>query len=266
MAASARPRALAGPDSVPGLKLAVSSEPFGATGGDLFDAVRIDGPFEKQERWAIIIADASGRGAAGAAVIARVRTLFRTRAQRSTSAADLLWHLNEYLSRGAIESSFVTAFVGIYTPATGRFTYASAGHPPPLHASASGLRRLDSVGSYPLGIDGGRLFEEASVVLKPGDSLAFYTDGISEARDATGTMFGIQGLEQAFTSGGSSHEALEALRRTVSAHRRGVQATDDQTLAVATVERPSGVIAELGPARSADRAPATEPFRLRFAV
>ena len=132
----------------------------------------------------------------------------------------------------------VTAFLGIYEPASRRLTYARAGHPPPLlRCAADGaVLALDDVGSYPLGIDESETFQEASVQLERGDILLLYTDGITEAQGTAEDLFGIDRLTRAFRDGSDRPaELIDRLHDAVRAHEHGTAAGDDQTLVAARV-------------------------------
>ena len=108
---------------------------------------------------------------------------------------------------------FVTAFYGVYDPATLTLTYACAGHNPPrLRRCGDGSSHsLDEVGGPPLGLFDELDYDQTTLALRPGDILAFYTDGITEAMDADSVQFGVTRLDA----------VLAALRaRRARDHRR----------------------------------------------
>jgi sigma-B regulation protein RsbU (phosphoserine phosphatase) len=224
---------------IPGLQIAASYETFGEAGGDLYDFIPLRAaPSDERERWALFIGDASGHGPSAAVVIAIVQALLHSHPPGVTSPAALMQHLNEHLCRRPIDSSFVTAFVGVYEPSSRRLTFACAGHPPPLlkGAMSRAARCINSISGYPLGIDTQQTFQEASIDLDRGDTLLFYTDGILEARDQSGAMFGIDGIEAVVRRcSGASHEIVQTMRQAVTAHENGRRATDDQTLVALNV-------------------------------
>jgi serine phosphatase RsbU (regulator of sigma subunit) len=118
------------------------------------------------------------------------------------------------------------------------FTYDTDRHPPPLlrRAADGAVRALESVGSYPLGIDESETFQEASVQLERGDVLLLYTDGITDARRTAADLFGVDRLTRMFRDGGDRPEELsDGLRGAVRAHEQGDAAEDDQTLVAARV-------------------------------
>jgi sigma-B regulation protein RsbU (phosphoserine phosphatase) len=228
------------PDPLPkisGLELAVSFDPSGRAGGDLYDFFPLDDDAGPRGRWCIFIGDASGHGSAAAVVMAMVQTILHAHPSDVAGPAEILGHVNRQLCRKKI-GGFVTAFLGIYQPDEKRLVYASAGHPAPLFKSPGGdkVGQLDAVASYPLGIDATESFKSAEIELHVGDMLLFYTDGITEARGADRAMFELERLEKEFREFGGGPEALiKHLRGLVNAHQRGQTPVDDETLVAARI-------------------------------
>ena len=235
------------PASLPriaGLEIAASYEPLGRAGGDLYDFFPLD---ERQDdrvdtpttpsRWCVFIGDFEGHGLAAALVMAIAQAVLRAHPAGITTPAGLLIHANRQLCSSRI-GGLVTAFLGIYEPASRRLTYARAGHPPPLlrRAADGAISTLDAVGSCPLGVDESEAFQEASVQLERGDVLLLYTDGITEAHDATEDLFGVDRLTRLFHHGSDRPaELIDRLRGAVRAHEHDQAAGDDQTLVAARV-------------------------------
>ena len=235
------------PASLPriaGLEIAASYAPLGRAGGDLYDFFPLDERYDNQadvhatpSRWCVFIGDVEGHGLAAAVVMAVVQSVLHANPAGIATPAGLLMYGNRQLCSSRI-SGLVTAFLGIYEPASRRLIYARAGHPPPLlrRAADGSIRALDAVGSYPLGIDELETFQEASVQLERGDTLLLYTDGITEAQGTAEDLFGIDRLTRAFGDGGDRPEELiDRLRDAVRAHEHGQAAGDDQTLVAARV-------------------------------
>lgn len=213
-----------------GWEIAVSYEPCGHAGGDLYDFFPVDEG--APSRWCILVADATGHGLAAAVVIAMVQSILHAHPNGVDGAAGLLGHANGHLCRKGIRT-FVTAFLGIYEPLTRRLVYSCAGHPPPLLKTAidGKISRLDAVGNCPIGIHENETYLEASMHVGPGDTLLLYTDGITEARDRFGNLFSEKRLRAAFSECTERPaDIVEQLERRISAHRRGQRATDDQVL------------------------------------
>jgi sigma-B regulation protein RsbU (phosphoserine phosphatase) len=217
--------------TIPGIDVAASCQPCGHAGGDLYDVFPLD-DVSAPDRWCVFIGDATGHGLAAAVVIAMVHSILRAHPSHVRGPADLLAHCNRHLCRTCIPG-FVTGFIGVFEASSRRLTYASAGHPPPLaKASVDGIvSRLDAVASYPLGIDAGNTFAEASIRIRPCDTILLYTDGITEVRNSGGEMLSEERLELALGESRQRPEGLIAhLQKLVSTHREGGPPTDDQTL------------------------------------
>jgi serine phosphatase RsbU (regulator of sigma subunit) len=131
--------------------------------------------------------------------------------------------LDEVAVLGNMGEMFATAVVVLIDPASGRLTYANAGHPPPVLMPGAGggaaSRQLDATG--PILSDlfaGSRLWSSRSVILAPDDRLLLYTDGLTEARDAAGTQFGLGRLATEGARPAVSSAVLDHLFAEVSAY------------------------------------------------
>jgi sigma-B regulation protein RsbU (phosphoserine phosphatase) len=229
---------------IAGLEIAVSYEPSGRAGGDLYDFFPLDerhndhvGADPAPTRWCVFIGDATGHGLAAAVVMAIVQSVLHAHPVGIARSASLLAHVNRQLCRKHMDGLF-TAFLGIYEPISRRLTYANAGHPRPLlrRSSDGSVCPLDAVATFPLGIDESETFKEATVQLESGDTLLLYTDGITEARGAEGDLFEQDRLTRVFRDGGDRPaELIERLRKAVRAHEQGQNPSDDQTLVAARI-------------------------------
>ncbi len=220
---------------IPTLDLAVSYHTSERAGGDYYDFFPLP-----EGKWGILIADVSGHGTPAAVLMAITHSIAHVFPGDPCPPAHLLNHVNRHLAERYTvwDGKFVTAFYGIYNPATRLLTYACAGHNPPrLRRAAEGtLLSLDNVQSLPLGINPEQTYEESTVVLRPGDVLVLYTDGITEAANPAGELFGLERLDQLLNHGPDRAEGL--LRQVLAAVERftvGRPAADDRTLLVAAV-------------------------------
>lgn len=140
----------------------------------------------------------------------------------------------------SIEQSFVTAFLGFYEPATRRLTYCRAGHNPPLlkdFPHQGPPLRLDAVGELPLGIMPDVKYSEASIVLRPGQTLILYTDGISDGKKDDGEPFGIEGIEQSLIEcTGAPDLAIMHINDALHAQHVDVRPNDNQTIIAVQVD------------------------------
>ena len=162
-------------------------------GGDFYDYVDID-----KDHVAIIIGDVSGKGVPAAMFMMKTITSFRDFARRGKTPSEILKDVNASIFKGNTDSMFVTCFLAILDKKTGKLTYSSAGHNPPVIGSNKNYKFLNSTPALILGC-----FETANVVdnevtLKPGETITLYTDGITEARNNEGAFFGEERLINVF--------------------------------------------------------------------
>src|SRR5215211_9367005 len=159
-------------------------QPAREVGGDFYDFLTLpDG------RVGIIIGDVSGKGVAAALVMANTQSVLRAVSQVSATPGELLSQVNEVLWTYIPPNMFVTCFCGILNPESGRFTYANAGHNPPLRQHGGKAIDLRATG-MPLGLMLGMYYEEKETVLLPGDGVLFYSDGLIEAHNQEREMLG----------------------------------------------------------------------------
>ena len=160
--------------------------PAQEVGGDFYDWFLLD-----DDRLGVVVADVSGKGVPAAFFMAIARTLLKANSRYARSPAEALAHANQSLAAENEEMMFVTLFYGVLQLSTGRFTYASGGHNPPVLRSADGhVRLLPRPRGMALAVDPDAPFAEGELRLAPGDTLFLYTDGVTEALDAHGRLFG----------------------------------------------------------------------------
>ncbi len=222
--------------AIPNLDLAAHYQTSRWAGGDYYDIFALpDG------RWGLLIADVSGHGTPAAVMMAVTHSIAHTYPGDPQRPGAMLDFINHHLaSRYTSEiEAFVTAFYGIFDPASRTLTYASAGHNPPRlkRCEDGSVMSLEDVGNLPLGVDVEMSYDEATHTLRPGDQIIFYTDGITEAHGPDGrTMFGVERLDEVLenchlTADGLIHAVLDA----VEGFTAGSAAEDDRTLLVAKV-------------------------------
>jgi sigma-B regulation protein RsbU (phosphoserine phosphatase) len=221
--------------AIPTLELAASYHTSQRAGGDYYDFFPLP-----ENKWGILIADVSGHGTPAAVLMAITHSIAHVFPGPPCPPAHLLNHLNRHLAERYTvwDGKFVTAFYGIYDPAHRQLTYACAGHNPPrLRRGAEGtLFSLDNVQSLPLGIDAGQIYAESTMVLRPGDVLVLYTDGITEAANPAGELFGLNRLDQVLSRcSGSANQLLNEVLTAVDQFTAGHPAADDRTLLVAAI-------------------------------
>ena len=200
---------------VEGLDLGLVMQPAFApeqVGGDFSDVFLIDDSLV-----AVLIGDVAGKGIRAAGLTERVRSAVRAFSTVDSSPAFILRKTNQLLLRRETEGEFVTAFLLVLDKETGRATYASAGHPPPVVVNACACRLLDVSFGIPLGAFN-EDYLDAHQTLASDDCLVFYTDGVTEARLA-GELFGEARLIEAVARlrECSAQELAEGLRDEAAA-------------------------------------------------
>ncbi|MEI6545636.1 MAG: PP2C family protein-serine/threonine phosphatase [Burkholderiales bacterium] len=174
-----------------GLAIQAKMQPAKEIGGDFYDFFALD-----EHHVAMTVADVSGKGVPAALFMAVSRTLLRAVAQFSESPAKCLVRLNDLLAADNERMMFVTLFYAILDTRDGKLVYANAGHNLPYVLRATGaLEAIGQSGGMALAIMEGNEYEDHQVTLAPGDRLFMYTDGVTEAFDPQGQMFGEPRLE-----------------------------------------------------------------------
>jgi serine phosphatase RsbU (regulator of sigma subunit) len=217
----------AGEPSVPGFQLAGRSTPARQVGGDYYDFIPLG-----DERTLFVMADVSGKGAPAAILMSGVRAALHSIPIEKVALSDIAARLNTFIHSCTRASEFITLFVGVLDNATGELRYVNAGHDfPYLLPQAGGIERLE-VGGLLMGAYPNAAYEEAVVHLRPGDRLFLYTDGLSEALDPEGVMFGEERIHETLcaTRELSAAEALEMMMARVGDFTREAEASDDITM------------------------------------
>lgn len=178
-----------------GWQLAAHYQPAREVGGDFYDFLRFpDG------RLGIIIADVTDKGVPAAMVMATTRSILRAAAERLVEPGAVLERTNEVLCPDIPPKMFVTCCYAVLDPASGVLRFANAGHDLPYRRRADGVDELRATG-MPLGLLPGMGYEEKEVVLQPGDTVVFHSDGIAEAHDPQRDMFGFPRLKACIADG-----------------------------------------------------------------
>ena len=182
---------------LPGFALTSSYRPAQEVGGDFFQVVPLAGGGTM-----VVLGDVSGKGLPAAMTVALVVGTVRTLAEFTRSPAEMLDGLNRRL-RGRLHGGFATC-LALRLEADGTGAIASAGHPSPYLNG----RELDLQGALPLGI-GEAKYEEIPLQLEPGDHLALYTDGLLEARNEKGDLYGFDRLQSLFERAAAANVASD---------------------------------------------------------
>lgn len=219
---------------IPNMDVAAYYQTSRQAGGDYYDFFPLpDG------KWGILITDVSGHGTPAAVIMAVTHTIAHTYPGSPAPPGKLLGYVNHHLTSRYTtgNGSFVTAFYGIFDPQRRELTYACAGHNPPRlkHCGARSVSALNQVAGLPMGITDER-YAESTQTLQPGDQLIFYTDGITEAQNRDGEMFGLQRLDAVLGGcGRQANELLSSVLRALEVFTENRPADDDRTLLLATI-------------------------------
>ena len=180
------------PKSAPELgsyQIAAYYRPAREVSGDFYDFLE-----HEDGRLGLVVGDASGKGVPAAMVMANTRSVLRTIAQRGDLApGQVLAEANEILYPDIPSNMFVTCFYGVLDPSCDTLTYANAGHDLPYLQRSGDPGELRARG-MPLGLMPGMSYDEREVVVDAGECVLFYSDGLVEAHDPQGEMFGFPRL------------------------------------------------------------------------
>jgi sigma-B regulation protein RsbU (phosphoserine phosphatase) len=169
---------------LPGYAVAAATRPCHEVGGDDYDVIGIG-----QGRWAIVIADVSGKGVPASILMASLHASLHALAG-TADPATILVRLNRFLFESTQPSKFATVFYAELDTEAGRLVYVNGGHVPPYHVSSAGhVSRLEA-GGPAVGLLEGMPFEAGSVALAAGDRVVMVTDGATEARSPLDEEFG----------------------------------------------------------------------------
>jgi predicted ester cyclase len=217
------------PEDLPALEgwqISPFYQPAREVGGDFYDL------FELQDgRLGIVVGDATGHGVPAALVMASARSMLRAVAQASDTPGDVLSRVNDPLATDIPSNMFVTCFYAILDPESGSLSYANAGHDLPYLRRHSGECEELRARGMPLGIMPGMSYEQKEVVLEGGEAALFYSDGLVEAHDPEGEMFGFPRLQALVAEHGEENSLEERLLEELySFVGEGWEQEDDITL------------------------------------
>lgn len=211
-------------------EISASMEPAREVGGDLYDFFMLDA-----ERLFFLVGDVSGKGLAASIFMAVSKALCKSAALRRGQRVDeLLTQAGAEIARENPESLFVTVFAGVLDARSGHLEYCNAGHEPPFALALNGeVARLEGGGGPPLCVLDGFSYVAAEHRMSPRETLCVVSDGVTEAMNAVGGLYGAQRLRQAI--GLARHAAtpatfVDVVRADVAQFVAGAEAADDLTL------------------------------------
>ncbi len=225
------------PPRVPGIAISAACQPSREVGGDLYDFLTLPGG-----RIGVVVADVSGKGVPASLYMTLTKGLLDSVTEYSADPGEILREINRHLYEVCRRRMFVTMFLGIVDPAGRTLTFARAGHNPTIvHRAAENRTWLLESPGMGLGLNGGGIFDQSLKVetlrLQQRDKLFFYSDGITEARNAKNEEYGEERLMAmaARTDGLDVEQSRDAILADVAEFLGSVQPQDDQTLVIVQV-------------------------------
>jgi len=208
------------------LDVAAKFVPARAIGGDLYDFI----PYSLS-RLGIVIGDVSGKGAPAAIYAALVSGIIRSHAPIEPGPAEMLSAVNLSLAERRIEAQFVSIIYAVWDDEHRTLTVANSGLPRPVYVHGGKNEVIEATG-LPLGLFDEAEYDEFKFRMKPGDMFVFFSDGILDARNRKGDLFGRGRAEKiiAECQGKSADCVVDALFKAAAEHSAGVETFDDQTV------------------------------------
>lgn len=218
------------------LDIAAKFVPARAIGGDLYDFMSYS-----LARTAIVIGDVSGKGAPAAIYAALVSGILRSHAPIEPAPAEMLSAVNFSLGERRIEAQFVSLIYAVWDDENRSLRIANSGLPRPIYCRDGKISIIEATG-LPLGLFDEAEYDEFSFKAKPGDMFVLFSDGILDARNKAGDLFGRGRLEHIVTANcnASADTVVKAIFSAVAEHTAGEEAFDDQTVVVIRVKGTPG--------------------------
>jgi serine phosphatase RsbU (regulator of sigma subunit) len=217
------------PDSLPEhpqWQLAARWRTARQVGGDFYDMFELP-----DNHIGIFIADVADKGMPAALFMALTRTLMHAAVIENPSPGRALQRVNELLLPDTRQGMFVTAVYGVLNQETGELTYANAGHNPPLVVRKDSVERLTRT-AVALGAWSSSSFDERTITIASGESLLLYTDGLTEAFNLEGDMFGEERLLRAigWQASTSAEDMLKTVETALDEFIADAPPSDDLTM------------------------------------
>ncbi len=202
-------------------------EPAREVGGDLYDFFLMD-----EDHLCISIGDVSDKGVPAALFMAITKTLIKTYAETTRSTSKIITKINGILAKDNPNCMFVTLLVGILNIKTGELKYANAGHNPPIIKSGNKTFFQKGLSGPMAGAMEDMIFKELTVTLSPGDTLFFYTDGVTEAMNDSQTLYSDNRLLNLIDTlqGANAKQIIEKVNQDLKIFIKKAPQSDDITM------------------------------------
>lgn len=202
--------------------------PARQVGGDFYDVFNLG-----DNRLGVLIGDVADKGVPSAIFMARAHALIIAEADGATNPGEVLRMANKHITRLEKSTQFVTALYGVLNATTGEFSYARAGHEPPLLLNEKGeVHRLPHQPGMALGLWEDIALDEYSLILPKGSLLVMFTDGMTDCRNPKGEPFGLERIKTTVSElrSFSAQASCDELLNRLIAYQSGSKQDDDVTL------------------------------------
>ncbi len=214
--------------AIPGFEFSVQSRPAREVGGDFYDIIEVS-----DDTFALVVADVSGKSWQAAIFMAIVRALLLREASEHLSPAETMQKIHSQIMKTSTAEMFVTMFYGLVNTKDNRMCFVRAGHDRPIlyRAMTRSMELLSPPGRF-IGLWPELIIEEAETTLQPGDCLVCYSDGVPDARNAQGDVFGLDRLLAVVGAKGhlSTSELSAAIIESLDNFTGDTPQTDDITV------------------------------------
>src|SRR6266849_7342106 len=214
------------------LDIAAKFSPARAIGGDLYDFVNYS-----QSRTALVIGDVSGKGAPAAIYAALVSGIIRSHAPMEPGPAEMLSAVNYSLADRRIDGQFVSVIYAVWDDENRTLQVANSGLPRPVYCHNGKTQLIEATG-LPLGLFDDADYDEFTFQAKGDDIFVFFSDGILDATNKAGDLFGRTRLEKVIAEqcANSAEAMVKSIFKAAAEHARGVETFDDQTVVAIKVK------------------------------
>ena len=217
---------------LPNLEIAAKFSPARAIGGDLYDFLAYS-----DSRTAIAIGDISGKGAPAAIYAALVSGILRSHAPIEPGPSEMLAAVNYSLAERRIDGQFVSLIYAVWDDQNRALQVSNSGLPRPVFCRNGKIQMIEATG-LPLGLFDDAEYDELTFKAEPDDVFVFFSDGILDATNKAGDLFGRTRLEKVIAEccANSVESVVKSVFKAVAEHARGVETFDDQTVVAIKVK------------------------------
>jgi phosphoserine phosphatase RsbU/P len=214
------------------LEIAAKFSPARAIGGDLYDFITYS-----QSRMAFVIGDISGKGAPAAIYAALVSGILRSHAPMEPGPAEMLAAVNYSLAERRIDGQFCSLIYSVWDDQNRTLQVANSGLPRPIYCHKGKTQLIEATG-LPLGLFDDAEYDEFTFQAEPEDIFVFFSDGILDATNRAGDLFGRTRLEKIIADGcdNSAESIVKSVFKAAAEHAAGVETFDDQTVVAIRVK------------------------------